>query len=107
MSDPNPSEAPGWPTAADIAPAETPPAPQPPSPEPAAPEAPAATATITPPETDRRPDDVRVVQVGLPATAVGVHPVVAELASQQAEHSAWLDGLQERILRIEQHLGLA
>ena len=103
MTDPNPQVP--WPTADQVAPVpDVPAAPAPVAPAPV--EAAAPVATITPASTDRRSGDEAVVATGVTATATGVHPIVGELAATQAEHATWLDGLQERIIRIEQQLGL-
>ena len=103
MTDPNPQAQ--WPTADQVAPVpDVPAAPAPVAPAPV--EAAAPVATITPASTDRRSGDEAVVATGVTATATGVHPIVGELAATQAEHATWLDGLQERIIRIEQQLGL-
>ena len=118
MTDPNPQVP--WPTADQVAPVPDVPLPSVPSvpsvpdvPLPSVPSVPPAlvqaaapVATITPASTDRRSGDESVVATGVTATATGVHPIVGELAATQAEHATWLDGLQERIIRIEQQLGL-
>lgn len=104
MTDPNPQAQ--WPTADQVAPVPDVPLPSVPSVPDVPVQAAAPVATITPASTDRRSGDEAVVATGVTAAATGVHPIVGELAATQAEHATWLDGLQERIIRIEQQLGL-